>query len=90
MARGKAIDIGFRLLLRAWQASQGARVSEIDIKAFEQKVASVYDEKTLALLWNYAALAYMLGAAWLATRLERPIWRAPPSTTSRLGSRRWE
>jgi hypothetical protein len=86
MARGKAIDIGFRLLLRAWQASQGARVSEIDIKAFEQKVASVYDEKTLALLWNYAALAYMLGTdRWYtgiralygddaAQELEKDVW----------------
>ena len=56
-ARGKGIELGFAVLLKAWQSSQGARVSEIDIGSFEQKVATVYDEKTLALLWNYAALA---------------------------------
>ena len=86
MARGKAIDIGFAVLLKAWQSSQGARVSEIDIEAFERKVAGVYDEKTLALLWNYAALAYMLGTdRWYtgirerygddaAQELEKDVW----------------
>jgi len=86
LARGKGIDVGFALLLKAWQSSQGARVSEIDIEAFEQKVASVYDEMTLALLWNYAALAYMLGTdRWYtgvrerygddaAQKLEKNVW----------------
>ena len=60
-ARGKGIELGFAVLLKAWQSSQGARVSGFDIESFEQKVATVYDERTLALLWNYAALAYMLG-----------------------------
>jgi len=85
-ARGKGIDLGFKVLLKAWQVSQGTRVSEIDIEAFEQKVASVYDEKTLALLWNYAALAYMLGTdRWYtgirdrygddaAQKLEKDVW----------------
>ena len=59
-ARGKGIDVGFTVLLKAWQSSQGTHASEIDTEAFEHKVSNDYDEKTLALLWNYAALAYML------------------------------
>lgn len=86
LARGKGIELGFAVLLKAWQASQGARVSEIDIEAFEQKVSNVYDEKTLALLWNYAAIAYMLGTdRWYtgirerhgddaAQELEKEVW----------------
>ena len=86
LARGKGIDLGFAVLLKAWQSSQGTRVSEIDIEAFEQKVVRVYDEKTLALLWNYAALAYMLGTdRWYtgirerygddaAQTLEKDVW----------------
>jgi hypothetical protein len=86
VARGKAIDVGFAVLLKAWQSSQGTRISAIDIEAFEQKVASVYDQKTLALLWNYAALAYMLGTdRWytgiraqygddVAQELEKDVW----------------
>ena len=60
LARGKGIDLGFALLLKAWQASQGAHACEIDIEAFEYEVDNDFDEKTLGLLWNYAALAYML------------------------------
>ena len=59
-ARGKGIDLGFQVLLKAWQASQGTHACEIDVEAFEHKVVSDFDEKTLGLLWNYAALAYML------------------------------
>jgi len=85
-ARGKGIDLGFTLLLKAWQASQGTRVCKIEIEAFERKVSDVYDEKTLALLWNYAALAYMLATdrwytgirkrfgAQAARELEKEVW----------------
>jgi hypothetical protein len=51
-ARGKGIDLGFAVLLRAWQLSQGTHASEIDTEAFEHRVSNDYDEKTLALLWN--------------------------------------
>jgi hypothetical protein len=34
-ARGKGIDLGFAVLLKAWQASQGTHASEIDTEAFE-------------------------------------------------------
>ena len=86
LARGKGIELGFSLLLKAWHSSQGTRVTEIDIEAFEEKVKSVYGEKTLALLWNYAALAYMLGTdRWYtgirerygddtAQDLEKDVW----------------
>ena len=60
LVRGKGIDLGLVVLLKAWQASQGAHACEIDVKAFEDKVDNDFDEKTLGLLWNYAALAYML------------------------------
>ncbi|MGB8331242.1 MAG: hypothetical protein WCE62_14050 [Polyangiales bacterium] len=85
-ARGKGVDLGFALLLKAWQTSQGTRASEIDTDAFQQKVSTVYDEKTLALLWNYAALAYMLVTdrwytgirkrygAKAAQQLEKEVW----------------
>jgi hypothetical protein len=85
-ARGKGIDLGFAGLLKAWQASQGTRVCKIDMEAFEHKVSKVYDPKTLALLWNYAALAYMLATdRWytgvrkrygdeVAQELEKEVW----------------
>ena len=85
-AWGKGIDIGFVVLLKAWQASQGTHASEIDTEAFEHKVSNHYDEKTLALLWNYAALAYMLATdRWytgvrkrygdgVAEELEKDVW----------------
>ena len=85
-ARGKGIDLGFAVLLKAWQASQGTHASEIDTEAFEHKVSSEYDTKTLALLWNYAALAYMLATnRWYtgirkrygdeaAQKLEKDVW----------------
>jgi hypothetical protein len=85
-ARGKGIDLGFAVLLKAWQASQGTHASEIDTEAFEHKVSSEYDTKTLALLWNYAALAYMLSTnRWYtgirkrygdeaAQKLEKDVW----------------
>jgi hypothetical protein len=85
-ARGKGIDFGFVVLLKAWQASQGMRACEIDTDAFEHKVRNDFDEKTLALLWNYAALAYMLATdRWYtgvrkrygneaAQELEKEVW----------------
>jgi hypothetical protein len=85
-ARGKGIELGFVVLLKAWQASQGTHASEIDIEAFEDAVSNDYDEKTLALLWNYAALAYMLATdRWYtgirqrygdeaAQELEKDVW----------------
>ena len=85
-ARGKGIDLGFTVLLKAWQASQGTHASEIDTEAFEHKVSNYYDEKMLALLWNYAALAYMLATdRWYtgirerygdetAQELEKDVW----------------
>ena len=86
LARGKGIDLGFALLLRAWQRSQGTHASEIDTEAFERRVLNDYDEKTLALLWNCAAVAYMLATdRWYtgirrrygdeaAQELEKDVW----------------
>ena len=86
LVRGKGIELGFAVLLKAWQASQRTHASEIDIEAFERRVAEEYDSKTLALLWNYAALAYMLGThRWYtgirerygddaAQELEKDVW----------------
>jgi hypothetical protein len=86
LLRGKGIDLGFVVLLKAWQASQGTHASEIDTEAFEHKVANAYDAKTLGLLWNYAALAYMLTTdRWYtgirkrygdeaAQKLEKDVW----------------
>ncbi len=86
LARGKGIELGFVVLLKAWQASQGAKVREIDIGAFEAKVEKGFDTKTLALIWNYAALAYMLATdRWYtgvrrrygnedAQKLEKLVW----------------
>lgn len=84
--RGKGIDVGFAVLLKAWQRSQGSHASEIDTEAFGQKVSKEYDEKTLALLWNLAAVAYMLATdRWYtgvrklygddaAQELEKDVW----------------
>ena len=84
--RGSGIQIGFTLLLKAWQASQGKRPLPFDVDDFERKVATDLDEETLALLWNHAALAYMLGTdRWYtqvekrygdeaARRLEKEVW----------------
>lgn len=86
MARGKGVEVGFVALLKAWHASQGTHASKIDTEAFEHKVANDFDEKTLALLWNYAALAYMLATdRWYtgvrkrygdeaAQSLEKDVW----------------
>lgn len=85
-ARGKGINVGFAVLLKAWQLSQGSHASEIDTEAFEQRVSKDYDEKTLALLWNLAAVAYMLATdRWYtgvrkrygdeaAQDLEKDVW----------------
>jgi len=85
-ARGKGIELGFAVLLKAWQTSQGTHASEIDTEAFGYKVSNDYDEKTLALLWNYAALAYMIATdRWYtgvrkrygdeaAQELEKDVW----------------
>lgn len=86
LLRGKGIQLGFAVLLKAWQASQGRERSNFNTAAFEQKVLHEYDEKTLALLWNYAALAYMLATdRWYtqvrsrygdsaAQALEKEVW----------------
>jgi hypothetical protein len=86
LARGKGIELGFVVLLKAWQASQGKHACKIDVEAFEQKVANDFDAKTLGLLWNYAALAYMLATdRWytgvrkrygeeIAQELEKNVW----------------
>jgi hypothetical protein len=85
-ARGKGIELGFVVLLKAWHASQGTHASEMDIEAFEDKVSNSYDQETLGLLWNYAALAYMLATdRWYtgvrrrygdeaAQDLEKDVW----------------
>lgn len=85
-ARGKGIDLGFSTLLKAWRASQGKHPLKIDTDAFERKVTNEYDAKTLALIWNCAALAYMLGTdrwytgvrarygADAAQELEKDVW----------------
>jgi len=84
--RGKGIDLGFVVLLKTWQASQGTHASKIDTEVFEHKVSEIFDTKTLALLWNYAALAYMLATdRWytgvrkrygddVARDLEKEVW----------------
>ncbi len=85
-ARGKGIEIGFVVLLKAWQASQGNHASRIDTVAFEHEVSNDFDQKTLALLWNFAALSYMLATdRWYtgvrkrygdeaAQELEKDVW----------------
>jgi hypothetical protein len=86
LARGKGIDLGFVVLLKAWQASQGTHACEIDVETFERRVVDDFDRKTLALLWNYAAIAYMLATdRWYtgvrkrygeeaAQELEKDVW----------------
>ena len=86
LARGRGIELGFVVLLKAWQASQSTKVCEIDVVSFEDKLRKDFDTKTLALLWNYAALAYMLATdRWftgvrnrygneVAQRLEKRVW----------------
>lgn len=59
--RGRGVELGFALLLKLWQRSRGEDALRFDTDAFEARVASELDRKALALLWNYAALAYMLG-----------------------------
>lgn len=84
--RGTGMQIGFAFLLKAWQRSQGDRPLPFRIDAFERKVAEDLSVEALALLWNYAALAYMLGTdRWYtqirkrcgdveAQRLEKEVW----------------
>jgi len=100
-ARGKGIELGFAVLLKAWQVAQGAYASALDVEAFEHKVSHDYDEKTLALLWNHAALAYMLGTdRWYtgtrkrygneaAQALEKEVWieRGAAEHDLRIGQR---
>jgi hypothetical protein len=86
LSRGKGIELGFVVLLKAWQASQGDYVLRMDIGAFERRVEQELDEATLGLLWNYAALAYMLTTdRWYtgvrkrfgtaaAQELEKDVW----------------
>ncbi|MEM9730073.1 MAG: hypothetical protein AAF997_15950 [Myxococcota bacterium] len=84
--RGTGMTLGFVFLLKAWQRAQGDRPLPFDVDAFERRVAQEFGPKTLALLWNYAALAYMLGTdRWYtqvrkrcgdieAQRLEKEVW----------------
>jgi len=86
LARGKGIETGFVLLLKAWHAAQGERACTIDTDAFERRVEQAFDRETLALIWNYAALAYMLTTdRWytgarnrygdeVAQELEKEVW----------------
>lgn len=86
LARGKGIELGFALLLKAWQASQGAHACRIDGEAFERQIENDFDQKTLALIWNYAAVAYMMVTdRWytgvrrrfgqsVAQSLEKEVW----------------
>ena len=86
LARGKGIELGFAVLLKAWHSSQGMRGAAFDVEAFEHRVHTELDRKTLALLWNYAALAYMLATdRWYtgvrrrfgvdaAQALEKDVW----------------
>lgn len=86
LSRGKGIELGFIALLKAWQAAQGDYVLGMDVDAFERRVEQELDEATLALLWNYAALAYMLTTdRWYtgvrkrfgtaaAQELEKDVW----------------
>lgn len=86
LVRGKGIELGFVVLLKAWQASQGRHACEIDVETFERQITEEFDRKTLALLWNYAAIAYMLATdRWYtgvrnrygdeaAQALEKDVW----------------
>jgi len=85
-ARGLGIDAGFVMMTKAWRASQRAYVRGMDLDAFESKVLHQFDQKTLALLWNHAAIAYMLSTdRWytgirrrygeeVAQELEKDVW----------------
>ncbi len=85
-ALGKGIEVGFAAMLKAWHATQRAHAARADVDAFEAKVERDYDPKLLGLLWNYAALAYMLGTdRWYtgvrrrygddaAQELEKDVW----------------
>ena len=85
-AHGFGIDAGFWLMLKAWRASQGATVRGMDLDAFEAKIREQFDPKTLALLWNHAAITYMLSTdRWytgvrrrrgeeVARKLEKNVW----------------
>jgi hypothetical protein len=85
-ARGFGIDAGFVFMTKAWRASQGDRALRMDLDAFDARVREGFDEKTLALLWNHAALAYMLSTdRWytgvrrrygeeVAQALEKDVW----------------
>jgi hypothetical protein len=84
--RGLGIDAGFVFMTKAWRAAQGGHVLGMDLDAFDAKVREEYDEKTLALLWNHAAIAYMLSTdRWytglrrrygeeVAQELEKDVW----------------
>lgn len=86
LARGKGIELGFVVLLKAWQASRAKHAPMIDAEAFERQVSDDFDRKTLSLLWNHAALAYMLATdRWFtgvrkrygeqaAEDLEKDVW----------------
>ncbi len=69
--RGQGIQLGFTILLKAWQSSQGTKPLPFDIDAFASKVANKLDQETLALLWNHAALAYMLGTDRWYTQIKK-------------------
>ena len=86
LSRGKGIELGFVVLLKAWQVSQGDYALGIDVDAFEDRVEQELDAEALALLWNYAAIAYMLTTdRWYtgvrkrfgtaaAQELEKDVW----------------
>ena len=85
-ARGFGIDAGFVWMTKAWRAAQGSYVRGMDLQGFESKVKNEFDSKTLALLWNHAAIAYMLSTdRWytgvrrrydqeIAQELEKDVW----------------
>ncbi len=84
--RGQGIQLGFALLLEAWQASQAGRPLPFDIPAFETRLQTEFDEKQLALIWNYAALAYMLGTDRWYTQIKK---RYGDSTAQSLEKSVW-
>ncbi|MEM7135937.1 MAG: hypothetical protein AAF500_05115 [Myxococcota bacterium] len=84
--RGVGLQLGFAGLLAAWHKSQGNKPLPFEVEAFERKMEHDLSPKQLALLWNHAALAYMLGTdRWYtqvqkrcgdheAQRLEKEVW----------------
>jgi len=84
--RGRGVQLGFALLLKAWQTSQQGKALPFDVEDFEQEVEEQLGVRTLALLWNHAALAYMLSTdRWYtqidkrygaddARKLEKDVW----------------